>query len=106
MEERRYIKRRFVAGQSKKVIVSTQFVEWATTQFSRGEAAGAEGAFGSAAEWAGEAGDDTADCESRAHHERVWRRARNRSIRREARSESRQMHHGHCSLTQAAWAVY
>ncbi|CAG9584299.1 unnamed protein product [Danaus chrysippus] len=97
------------SSQSKKVIVSTQFVEWATTQFSRGEAAGAGGAFSSAAEWAGEAGEEGDDCESRAYHERVWRRARNRNIRREARRlrEARgprletQAFHSRCPLPPA-----
>ncbi|XP_064071828.1 regulatory-associated protein of mTOR isoform X2 [Vanessa tameamea] len=85
---------------TKKVIVSTQFVEWATAQFARGDASGgatgpfaaaqagdgaAAGAEGAGA-GAGHAARSPADCESRAHHERVWRRARNRSIRREARA--------------------
>ncbi|XP_072932335.1 regulatory-associated protein of mTOR isoform X2 [Epargyreus clarus] len=63
----------------KKPIVSTQFIEWATAQFARGAA---EPGGGGAGGGAGEGGD----CESRAHHERVWRRARNKSIRREARA--------------------
>ncbi|XP_013169289.1 PREDICTED: protein raptor homolog [Papilio xuthus] len=65
---------------TKKAIVSTEFVEWATAQFARGE--GGEGGEGEA----GGAGGGDADSESRAHHERVWRRARNRSLRRDARA--------------------
>ncbi|XP_050671124.1 regulatory-associated protein of mTOR isoform X2 [Leptidea sinapis] len=65
---------------SKKPIVTTQYVEWAAAQFTRGDSdasvvAGLAGGGGAAV-----------DCESRAHHERVWRRARNSSIRREARA--------------------
>ncbi|CAH0719697.1 unnamed protein product, partial [Brenthis ino] len=102
------------SSQTKKPIVTTQFVEWATAQFSRGDASGGvSGPFASAepppaepappppapapappaptpappalARAAAAEGGD-ADCESRAHHERVWRRVRNRSIRREARA--------------------
>ncbi|CAK1595697.1 unnamed protein product [Parnassius mnemosyne] len=62
---------------TKKAIVSTEFVEWATAQFSRGECGPAAGE--------GEGGSEQ-DSESRAHHERVWRRARNRSLRRAARA--------------------
>lgn len=81
-----------VSGQSmKKPIVSTQYVEWATAQFARGdESGGAPFAWaeeGGAGGVAGAGGGAPADCESRASHERVWRRARNRSIRREARGE-------------------
>ncbi|CAF4953606.1 unnamed protein product [Pieris macdunnoughi] len=58
------------AGQSaKRPIVSTQFVEWATARFGRGEAEA----------------DEDGDVECRAHHERVWRRRRNANIRREAK---------------------
>ncbi|XP_047024257.1 regulatory-associated protein of mTOR [Helicoverpa zea] len=60
---------------AKKAIVTTQFVEWAASAFARADEAGAG---------AGDAG--RADCESRAHHERVWRRARNRSLRRDAKA--------------------
>ncbi|XP_068631732.1 regulatory-associated protein of mTOR [Battus philenor] len=82
---------------TKKAIVSTEFVEWATAQFARGE--GSEGA----------EGEEGADCESRAHHERVWRRARNRSLRRDARAlrASRaarletQTFHSRCALPPA-----
>lgn len=81
------------SGQStKKPIVSTQYVEWATAQFARGDESGGapfacaeEAAVGGAGGGAG--GGPPADCESRASHECVWRRARNRSIRREARGE-------------------
>ncbi|KAM3956954.1 LOW QUALITY PROTEIN: regulatory associated protein of MTOR complex 1 [Aphomia sociella] len=70
----------------KKPIVSTSFVEWASAQFARPEPAGAGGAAGAgeagAAVAAGGGGDS--DCESRGHHERVWRYARNRSLRRDA----------------------
>ncbi|CAG5031418.1 unnamed protein product [Parnassius apollo] len=62
---------------TKKAIVSTEFVEWATAQFSRGECGAGVGE--------GEDGSEQ-DSESRAHHERVWRRARNRSLRRAARA--------------------
>ncbi|XP_045771418.1 regulatory-associated protein of mTOR isoform X1 [Maniola jurtina] len=74
----------------KKTIVSTEFVQWATSQFSRGDACGEAGPFSATGfEPRGEDGEATGekgDCESRAHHERVWRRARNRTIRREARA--------------------
>lgn len=60
---------------SKKPIVNTCYVEWASSMFARAETAGTEGVSGEA--W-------RADCESRPHHERVWRYARNSSLRREA----------------------
>lgn len=58
------------AGQplKKKPIVTTQFVEWASSRFARPES--------------GNSWRD--DCESRPHHERVWRYARNRSLRNDA----------------------
>ena len=62
----------FRAGQpAKRAIVTTQFVEWASSAFARPE------------------GGDSwrSDCESRPHHERVWRYARNRSLRKEAAGE-------------------
>ncbi|XP_075973067.1 regulatory associated protein of MTOR complex 1 [Anticarsia gemmatalis] len=73
---------------SKRPIVSTNFVEWASSMFARAESAdGAEagGVAGAGAE-GGAAGGAAwrHDCESRAHHERVWRYARNRSLRTEA----------------------
>ncbi|RVE48901.1 hypothetical protein evm_006471 [Chilo suppressalis] len=46
---------------SKKAIVQSQYVEWASTRFG--------------------APDPPPDCEARAHHERAWRTARNRSLR-------------------------
>ncbi|XP_060802739.1 regulatory-associated protein of mTOR [Amyelois transitella] len=54
--------------EPKKPIVSTNFVEWASSMFSRAE------------------GQGSPDCESRAHHERVWRYCRNSSLRAEARA--------------------
>ncbi|XP_063380465.1 regulatory-associated protein of mTOR [Cydia fagiglandana] len=58
--------------QSKKPIVSTQFVEWAHTLFARADAEAGAGA--------------EPDVESRAHHARVWRYQRNRSLRNEAKA--------------------
>ncbi|KAL0892629.1 hypothetical protein ABMA27_014356 [Loxostege sticticalis] len=52
---------------AKKPIVHSQFVEWAARAFGQPE-------------------ESPPDCESRAHHERVWRYARNKSLRREARA--------------------
>lgn len=60
------------AGPCKRAIVSTHFVEWASAQFARAES---------------DARAD--DCESRAHHERAWRRTRNASLRREAKGGRR-----------------
>lgn len=85
----------------KKAIVSTQLVEWASSQLARGHVVldggatsnGGDGAVtlsplcdaADAAE-ADDRGDAVRDCESRAHHERVWRFKRNRSIRRDAKA--------------------
>ncbi|KAJ8730454.1 hypothetical protein PYW07_017492 [Mythimna separata] len=78
---------------AKKAIVTTQFVEWASSAFARPE------------------GGDSwrSDCESRPHHERVWRYARNRSLRKEAASLLRtrvtrletQAFHSRCPLPPA-----
>lgn len=54
----------------KRAIVATHFVDWASAQFARADS---------------DARAD--DCESRAHHERAWRRTRNASLRREAKGE-------------------
>lgn len=71
-EYKRCKSRLFGAGQpAKKPIVTTQFVEWASSAFARPEGADS---------W-------RSDCESRPHHERVWRYARNRSLREEAAGE-------------------
>ncbi|XP_045497811.1 regulatory-associated protein of mTOR [Colias croceus] len=74
---------------AKKPIVSTQYVEWASAQFARGAWGAVEGVGvgvgeGEGGDGAGTRGDDDVEC--RAHHERLWRRARNTSIRREARA--------------------
>ncbi|KAJ8727816.1 hypothetical protein PYW08_016201 [Mythimna loreyi] len=78
---------------AKKPIVTTQFVEWASSAFARPE------------------GGDSwrSDCESRPHHERVWRYKRNRSLRKEAASLLRtrvtrletQAFHSRCPLPPA-----
>ncbi|XP_041978597.1 uncharacterized protein LOC121732708 isoform X2 [Aricia agestis] len=84
----------------KKPIVSTQFVEWATAQFARGEggesgvagctcsrAAPAQAPPSAAPPASGPAPSSPLDdCESAAYHERLWRKARNASIRKEARA--------------------
>ncbi|XP_028167596.1 regulatory-associated protein of mTOR [Ostrinia furnacalis] len=53
----------------KAAIVQTAFVEWAAATFGQSDAAAC-----------------LRDPEARAHHERVWRCARNRSLRHEARA--------------------
>ncbi|KAG6458320.1 hypothetical protein O3G_MSEX010798 [Manduca sexta] len=83
---------------TKKPIVSTQFVEWASSMFARGEEEGggvcagvgdADAASVAAAASTSASASAAADVESRAHHQRVWRRARNRSLRRDAAAMSR-----------------
>lgn len=78
---------------SKKAIVSTSYVEWASSMFARGSAGGEGGPGGDPWRRDGEGeawprdGDGEAwryDCESRPHHERAWRAKRNRSLRAEA----------------------
>ncbi|CAK1546886.1 unnamed protein product [Leptosia nina] len=77
---------------AKKAIVSTQYVEWASAQFARGDAdtwgslaapergATAEGVCSRAP------ASPVDDVECRAYHERLWRRTRNANIRREAKA--------------------
>ncbi|XP_037293726.1 protein raptor homolog isoform X3 [Manduca sexta] len=83
---------------TKKPIVSTQFVEWASSMFARGEEEGggvcagvgdADAASVAAAASTSASASAAADVESRAHHQRVWRRARNRSLRRDAAGQCR-----------------
>ncbi|XP_053607559.1 regulatory-associated protein of mTOR isoform X2 [Plodia interpunctella] len=74
--------------ETKKPIVQTQFVEWASSQFCRAEDLG------------------QLDCQSRSHHERVWRYSRNNKLRTEARALLRaraprldtQAFHSRCAL--------
>lgn len=63
--------KQFAGQQVKKPIVNSSYVEWASSMFARAEEGGGGGGGG-------------ADCESRQHHERAWRYARNRSLRNEA----------------------
>ncbi|CAB3223509.1 unnamed protein product [Arctia plantaginis] len=88
--------------QVKKPIVNSSFVEWASSMFARAEGPEASSGGGGGDWWRD-------DCESRLHHERVWRYARNRSLRAEAaglragrvsRLES-QAFHSRCPLPPA-----